>query len=301
MVAGRGVGRVHQFFSPHSCTRATGFSLTTAALTGVVCLFSLGVSLKLNFRNYTDEDEPYVYVQTLPQINALLDPLQKLAGRDPENYFLTGHFIGTEQYPFCWLLADYPLVDYLPSDALPEEPDADFLVVDETLVEKIEPKLRNSYLRVPLRLRGFSSDSEVLYLNPGIFAPFLPKDTARFTPGPAETGKRTPETGEKGSEGISAALKCGRRDEERDAGAGLIVGARFLVGGFASEKSGHERGIAAERRFQFGRGHRGAFDAIFRQRGGEVPSPEQRALPMPGFLRITIGRGITKWRVTQPL
>jgi uncharacterized protein (TIGR03663 family) len=156
---------------------------TTAAFTGVLCLFSLGAALKLNFRDYTDEDEPYVYVQTLPQINALLDPLRKLAERDPENYFLSGHFIGTETYPFCWLLADFPLVDFLSSEALPEEPDANFLVVDESLVEKIEPKLRNSYLRVPLRLRGFSSNSEVLYLDPGIFAPFLPKATARFIPG----------------------------------------------------------------------------------------------------------------------
>ena len=169
---------------------------TSGAFAGLVCFFSLGVSLKLNFHHYTDEDEPYVYVQTLPEINTLLDSLQKLAARDPQNYFLTGHFIGTEQYPFCWLLADYPLVDYVPSDALPEEPDADFLLVDDSLVGKIEPKLRNSYLRVPLRIRGFSSDSEVLYLDPGVFGPFLPKDTARFTPGAKESGKKAGETGE---------------------------------------------------------------------------------------------------------
>ena len=173
---------------------------TVAVFTGVACVFSLGISLKLNFRNYTDEDEPYVYVQTLPEINALLDSLKKLVARDPENYFITGHFVGTEQYPFCWLLADYPLVDYLPADAPPEEPDADFLVVDDSLVEKIEPKLHDSYLRVPLRLRGAASESEVLYLNPGIFAPFLPQDTARFTPGAGQTGDRKAETGEKAGE-----------------------------------------------------------------------------------------------------
>jgi len=167
---------------------------STAAFTAVACLFSLGVSIRLNFHHYTDEDEPYVYVQTLPEINALLDPLQTLTKRDPENFFLSGHFIGTEEYPFCWLLADFPAVDYAAPDAVPdklrEEPDADFLVVDDSLVEKIEAKLRNSYLRLPLRLRGFSSDSEVLYLNPEVFAAFQPKGATRFTPGVAPSGKQ---------------------------------------------------------------------------------------------------------------
>jgi uncharacterized protein (TIGR03663 family) len=192
---------------------------TTAAFTGVVCVFSLGVSLKLNFHDYTNEDEPYVYVQTLPEINSLLDPLRKLAERDPENYFLTGHFIGTEQYPFCWLLADYPFVDYFTSDSdsLPDDPDASFLLVDDTLISKIEPKLRNSYLRVPVRIRGLSSDSEVLYLDPGIFGPFFPKDTARFTP--SETGERPAkreETGEK----AAPAEKGGQGETPRPAESG---------------------------------------------------------------------------------
>jgi uncharacterized protein (TIGR03663 family) len=169
---------------------------TTAAFTGVAFLFTLGVSLKLNFHDFTDENEPYVYVQTLPEIDALLHPLRKLAERDPQNYFITGHFIGTEQYPFCWLLADYPLVDFYSSDALPDDPDADFLLVDDSLVEKIEPKLHKSYLRMPMRIRGLSADSEVLYLDPEIFGAFLPKDTPRFTPA-AESGDRKAETGEK--------------------------------------------------------------------------------------------------------
>jgi len=182
---------------------------TTAAFTGVACLFTLGVSLKLNFHDFTDENEPYVYVQTLPEIDALLHPLRILAERDPQNYFITGHFIGTEQYPFCWLLAEYPLVDFYSSDALPDDPDADFLLVDDSLVEKIEPKLHKSYLRMPMRIRGLSADSEVLYLDPEIFGAFLPKDTARFTPA-SETGERKPETGERKAETGEKALPAGK-------------------------------------------------------------------------------------------
>ena len=126
-----------------------------------------------------------------PEINDLLKPLRHLAALDPENYFLTGHFIGTEQYPFCWILADYPMVDFLAADAMPEEPDASFLVVDQTLVDKLEPKLRNTYLRIPLRLRGFSPDSQVLYLDPQLFGAYVPQNAGRFIPGetPADAPK----------------------------------------------------------------------------------------------------------------
>jgi len=155
---------------------------TSAVFTGLLALFSLAASLKLNFHDFTDENEPYVYVQTLPDVNLLLDPLRTLVARDPENYFLTGHLIGTEQYPFCWLLADYPRIDYISADDLPEEPDAAFLLVDQSLVEKTEPKLRNHYFKIPVRIRGFSAESEVLYLDQAIFLPFVPEKTARFIP-----------------------------------------------------------------------------------------------------------------------
>ena len=175
---------------------------TTAVLAGLLGVFSLGSSLHLNFRDFTDENEPYVYVQTLPEINDLLKPLRNLTSLDPENYFLTGHFIGTEQYPFCWILADYPLVDFLPADALPEEPDASFLVVDQTLVDKIEPKLRNRYAKIPLRLRGFSPDSQVLYLDSELFGAYIPLNAGRFTPGeilPEAPKARVPEKADDGA------------------------------------------------------------------------------------------------------
>lgn len=167
---------------------------TTVVLTGLLSAFSLGSSLRLNFRDYTDENEPYVYVQTLPEINILLNSLKNLTADDPENYFVVGHFIGTEQYPFCWILGDYPLVDYLAADAMPDEPDASFLVIDQTLVEKLEPKLRNTYFKIPLRLRGFSSESEVLYLDPDLFGPYIPSGVEKFVPGkmPAEAPKPEP-------------------------------------------------------------------------------------------------------------
>jgi len=159
------------------------WTITIVAI--LLCFFSFGASWKLNFHDYTNENEPYVYVQTLPDVNKLLVPLQVLVRRDPVNYQIRGHFIGTEQYPFSWLLADYPRIDYPSSDQLPETLDADFLLVDSTQITKVEPLLRVEYFKLPVRIRGNSDNAATLYLFGQTFAGFIPPDCPKFTPGAA--------------------------------------------------------------------------------------------------------------------
>ncbi|MEI9895602.1 MAG: hypothetical protein WDN28_17355 [Chthoniobacter sp.] len=136
--------------------------------------------------DYTDDTEPYVYVQTFTDVNQLLVPLQKLAQRDPVNYHLRGHLILAEQYPFTWLLGDFPQVDYPDVDQLPDTLDADFLLVDNANVEKVEPLLRLEYFKLPLRIRGNSDSAATLYLFPKVFAGFVPAETPKFIPGATE-------------------------------------------------------------------------------------------------------------------
>jgi uncharacterized protein (TIGR03663 family) len=156
---------------------------TFATFAGVLGLGSLGLTLKLNFRDYDDEREPCVYVQTFRDVNQLLDPLRTLARRDARNYHLRGHLILPEKYPWIWLLGDFPRIDYPEFDELPEPLDADFLVIDDPLVEQTEPLLRQEYFKMPLRTRGNSDDRATLYLSTGAFAGLVPENTARFVPG----------------------------------------------------------------------------------------------------------------------
>lgn len=159
---------------------------TVAISTAVLALVSLGITLKLNLQNYTNEYEPYVYVQTFDDVNKLLRPLHQLAQRDPTNYQLRGHLILPEQYPWVWTLGDFPRVDYPSFDQLPEPLDADFLIIDDPLVEQIEPALRVEYYKLPIRIRGNSGNSAMLYLFPGTFQGFVPADTRKFLPGEPE-------------------------------------------------------------------------------------------------------------------
>lgn len=159
---------------------------TVAACTAVLALGSVGIALKLNLQDYANDNEPYVYVQTFEDVNQLLRPLHQLAQRDPVNYQLRGHLILPEQYPWVWLLGAFPRVDYPSFDQLPEPLDADFLLIDDPLVEQIEPALRVEYYKLPIRIRGNSGDRAMLYLYPGTFQGLVPADTPKYVPGQAE-------------------------------------------------------------------------------------------------------------------
>jgi uncharacterized protein (TIGR03663 family) len=160
---------------------------TIGAVTAVLGICSLCLTLKLNFHDYDDEREPYVYVQTFADVNKLLEPLHTLARRSPLNYQLRGHLVLPEQYPWVWLLGDFPRVDFPSFDQLPEPLDADFLVIDDPLVEQTEPLLRLEYFKIPMRVRGNSDGRATLYLFIQTFAGLVPAETPVFVPGKIET------------------------------------------------------------------------------------------------------------------
>ena len=157
-------------------------------LAGFVALPALAASvlltLDLNFRKPTDENEPYVYVQTLPDIGKVLDPLRTLVARDPMQRHLLGHVVMADIHPLPWLLGDFTHVKFPMFDALPETLDAAFLLIDEELAEKIEPRLRAEYFCEPLHLRGQAEGTALLYLRAEIFAEIFPDRAPEFTPTP---------------------------------------------------------------------------------------------------------------------
>ena len=128
----------------------------------------------MNFRNFTDEDEPYVYVQTLPDIRRLLDPLRALTARDPMNFHITGQVMTVDHHPLVWLLGDFPNVHMLAPEDDPPDWDAAFLLVDETVAARAESEFTETYFKETFRLRGQANESEVLYLNAAQFAFYFP-------------------------------------------------------------------------------------------------------------------------------
>ena len=155
---------------------------TARTVAGVVCAYSLGASCLLNFRDFTSEDEPYVYVQTLPAIDKLLGPLRRLAARDVRNFHLPGLVLMSEHHPLLWLLGDFSAVNFLPEDGSPATYDAAFLLVDEPEAERVEGQLTRPYFREILRLRGDSTAVAVLYFDAARFAAIFPGRAPEFAP-----------------------------------------------------------------------------------------------------------------------
>ena len=68
---------------------------------------SLVMALRLNFRQYENDAEPYVYVQTYNSLRTLTDPLLGAAKRDPRFYQAAGALCA-DYYPLPWVLGDFP-------------------------------------------------------------------------------------------------------------------------------------------------------------------------------------------------
>ena len=152
------------------------------ALTALVFAYSLDASWALNFRKFTDEEEPYVYVQTLSDIRKLLDPLRALSERDALSHQIAGHVVTVDHHPLVWLLAEYPNVHFFAADDEPNEWDGAFLLVDEAEAERAEAAFTQSYFKETFRLRGNANESEVLYLNAAWFAFHFPGREPEFVP-----------------------------------------------------------------------------------------------------------------------
>ena len=156
--------------------------IVAGTIAGALLLVSLVQSWALNFYRFTDEDEPYVYVQTTNDVNELLDPLRWQLARNPAALFNPGHVIQPEHHPLLWLLGDRPNVTLEDEYGDPEPMDADWLLVDENITERIEGKLRQSYFRTPVQIRGMSEYRSVLYLNEAVFAEFFAGREPEFQP-----------------------------------------------------------------------------------------------------------------------
>lgn len=152
------------------------------ALAGVVCLFSLLTCRVLNFEKYTDETEPYVYVQSTADLAKVMAPLNWLVQRDPVARFRPGHIITGEHHPLVWLLGDWSEITWGQHDSAPQPLEVDWLLVATESQERIEEGLSQSYFRERLHLRGMAPDECFLYLRAAVFSDFYPSRRPEFQP-----------------------------------------------------------------------------------------------------------------------
>ncbi|CAN5573647.1 TIGR03663 family protein [soil metagenome] len=137
-----------------------------------ILLASLGKSIWLNFYHFTDEKEPYVYVQTYPEIYIFTDPLLTMARKDPSYYHKTGQIILDSYYPLPWMLGDFTSLGYYKETEPPSAYDGDFILTLKENASTVEAGLKGNYFKKVLRLRDSQGES-VAYFREGPFAEYF--------------------------------------------------------------------------------------------------------------------------------
>ncbi len=133
---------------------------------------SLVLAIQLNFFRYTDTREPYVYVQTLKDIERLTRPVLALAEKEPDGFQLRGIIMLESYYPLPWYFGDFTQVGYYKKDSPPTQWDADFVVVEAVAAAQTEAKFHDSYYKIPFTLRN-SQEQSVAYLSARKFGGLL--------------------------------------------------------------------------------------------------------------------------------
>jgi len=143
---------------------------TWARAIGVLLLAaSLGMCLRLNLRQYENDAEPYVYVQTYRSLATLTDPLLQAAKRDARFHEVPGA-IYTDYYPLPWQLGDFTRVGWH-GKPNPEEgrklPESfagnDFVVVESKDAEKVRPTLGPGFVERTFRFRSGMEECTVFF------------------------------------------------------------------------------------------------------------------------------------------
>lgn len=141
-------------------------SIGLAAVLIGVSAFS---AARLNFWNATDQREPYVYVQTFPEIAELTGPLLDRAAADPTTFQLRGQLFLSSYYPLPWMLGEFTAIGYFgDAETLPPL-DGDFIATTRDRTDEFEALLRGNYYRRDFRLRD-SYDECVAWFRADVFA-----------------------------------------------------------------------------------------------------------------------------------
>jgi uncharacterized protein (TIGR03663 family) len=146
--------------------------IAAAAVAAALLSGSLILSLRLNFRHYTDPKEPYVYVQTMPGISVITAPLLGMAAHDPRNHALSGEILLESYYPLPWILGDFTRIGYYGKDHHSEKLTGDFITAPCSNEKEVESKITAPYLRRRYHLRD-SMDECTVWFRESVFAPWF--------------------------------------------------------------------------------------------------------------------------------
>jgi uncharacterized protein (TIGR03663 family) len=131
-----------------------GKPVLSIALPSLLAISPLPYTIYLNFKNFDNPKEPYVYVQTSREVWRFLGELRVASQEDPRFKDLPGMIALDSYYPLPWWLSSYSKIDYRGEKASLHAPGKHWAIasakrLDEFLSENDEREWR--YYRFKLR------------------------------------------------------------------------------------------------------------------------------------------------------
>jgi uncharacterized protein (TIGR03663 family) len=130
------------------------------------------MTIRLNWHHFADPNEPYVYVQTMPEIAVVTDPVLGMAKRDPRNHAMSGQILLESYYPLPWIFGDFTRIGYFGKEEMPGVLDGDFIVALTAQQKVVEGRLKETYLRRRFNLRD-SMEECTVWFREKAFAPWF--------------------------------------------------------------------------------------------------------------------------------
>lgn len=143
-----------------------GYAVGIAAL-----LISFVTTIRINYFEYTNDKEPYSYVQTYHDIEKITLPLLQLIKKDPSKAHIPIYVIIPKSWPLPWILGDFTHVSYyeeFPTSAGFPFNHADVILVSSDKVDELETKLKKPYFTENFQMRP-SLETYKAYFSPDIF------------------------------------------------------------------------------------------------------------------------------------
>jgi uncharacterized protein (TIGR03663 family) len=153
-VLGFGVARVGEI----AAVRAHGFlrfALGPVALGTLIV--SAATMVRLNFRDYVNPSEPYVYVQSTEQFKKVMDAIEQRRKEHPDDLNMKIWVLNKDPWPMPWMLGDYPRMGFGKAEDA-NVGDADVILLDATGRASLEQRLKDKYWVLPFKVRDAYED-----------------------------------------------------------------------------------------------------------------------------------------------